>query len=56
MSITERFMAYAADFEKTLAGDDWSRLAPYFSEDAVYRIESHQASAPRTLRTAPSAG
>ncbi len=40
MSIIERFMAYAADFEKTLADDDWSRLAQYFSEDAVYRVES----------------
>jgi hypothetical protein len=40
MSIVQRFMAYAADFEKTLADDDWSRLAQYFSPDAVYRVES----------------
>jgi hypothetical protein len=40
MSIVQRFMAYAADFEKTLADDDWSRLARYFSPDAVYRVES----------------
>lgn len=40
MSIVERFVAYAADFEKTLADDDWSRLAQYFSDDAVYRVES----------------
>ncbi len=40
MSIIERFVAYAADFEKTLADDDWSRLRQYFSEDAVYRVES----------------
>ncbi len=40
MSIIERFAAYAADFEKTLADDDWSRLAQYFSQDAVYRVES----------------
>jgi len=41
MSIIERFMAYAADFEKTLADDDWSRLSQYFNEDAVYRVESN---------------
>lgn len=40
MGIIERFVAYAADFEKTLADDDWSRLAQYFREDAVYRVES----------------
>lgn len=40
MNIVERFVAYAADFEKTLADDDWSRLHQYFSDDAVYRVES----------------
>ena len=40
MSILQRFAAYAADFEKTLADDDWSRLPQYFSKDAVYRVES----------------
>ena len=40
MTIVERFLAYATDFEKTLADDDWSRLRQYFSEDAVYRVES----------------
>ena len=40
MSIIARFVAYAADFEKTLADDDWSRLAQYFSDDAIYRVES----------------
>ncbi len=38
MGITESFFAYAADFEKTYADDDWSRLAPYFHEDAVYEV------------------
>ena len=33
-------MTYAADFEKTFADDDWSRLTQYFSDDAVYRVES----------------
>ena len=41
MSTTlQTFLSYAADFEKTLADDDWSRLAPYFHDDAVYRVES----------------
>ncbi|MDJ0847231.1 MAG: nuclear transport factor 2 family protein [Myxococcota bacterium] len=40
MGVVERFMAYAVEFEKTLADDDWSRLRPYFADDAVYRIES----------------
>jgi hypothetical protein len=40
MGTLERFLAYAADFEKTLADDDWSRLTPYFADDAVYRVES----------------
>lgn len=40
MGTLERFLAYAADFEKTLADDDWSRLEPYFHEDAVYAIDS----------------
>jgi len=40
MSILKQFMTYAADFEKTLADDDWSRLGQYFSPDAVYRVES----------------
>ena len=35
-----RFMAYAADFEKTYADDDWSRLHQYFADDAVYEVKS----------------
>ncbi len=35
-----RFMKYAADFEKTLADDDWSRLRQYFADDAVYEVDS----------------
>lgn len=34
-----RFAAYAAAFEETFADDDWSRIAPYFHEDAVYLVE-----------------
>ena len=34
------FMKYAADFEKTLADDDWTRLRQYFAADAVYEVKS----------------
>ena len=39
MDVLQRFGAYAADFEKTFRDDDWTRLEPYFEEDAVYTIE-----------------
>ena len=35
-SAAERFFAYAAAFEKAYASDDWSRVEPYFHDDAVY--------------------
>lgn len=38
MQILERFMAYAQDFEKTYIDDDWSRITPYFADDAVYEV------------------
>jgi hypothetical protein len=34
------FMQYAADFEKTLADDDWARLRRHFADDAVYEVQS----------------
>ncbi|HZR81560.1 MAG TPA: nuclear transport factor 2 family protein [Candidatus Binatia bacterium] len=40
MDILQRFMAYANDFERTLRDDDWSRLAQYFAEDAVYEVKA----------------
>ena len=40
MENLSRFMAYAADFEKTLTDDDWSRLRQYFAEDAVYEVQA----------------
>ena len=40
MGTLESFLAYAADFEKTLADDDWNRIAPHWHDDAVYRIDS----------------
>ena len=36
MGIAERFQAYADAFEQSYVDDDWSRIEPYFSEDAVY--------------------
>ena len=33
-------MTYAGDFEKTLADDDWTRLAQYFCDDAVYEVDA----------------
>lgn len=39
MALLERFIQYAADFEKTFRDDDWSRLEPYFTDDATYSVE-----------------
>jgi hypothetical protein len=36
MSMEERFLAYAADFEVSYEDNDWSRLAQYFTEAASY--------------------
>lgn len=35
---TKVFMDYAAAFEQTYADDDWSRLTPFFAEDATYEV------------------
>jgi hypothetical protein len=40
MDTLQRFLAYAGDFEKTLADDDWSRLRQYFNDDAVYEVKA----------------
>jgi ketosteroid isomerase-like protein len=40
MTILERFMAYAQDFERTYVDDDWSRLAQYFTPDATYEVKN----------------
>lgn len=39
-NIMQQFIAYAGDFEKTLADDDWSRLRQYFADDAVYEVKA----------------
>ena len=36
MSILDRYQAYADAFEQSFIDDDWSRVEPYFTEDAVY--------------------
>jgi SnoaL-like domain len=38
MSHLPRFLAYAAAFEQTFADDDWRRLEPFFTDDAVYAV------------------
>ncbi|MGH3054486.1 MAG: nuclear transport factor 2 family protein [Gaiellaceae bacterium] len=40
MDIMQQFMAYAGDFERTLADDDWARLSRYFADDAVYEVKA----------------
>ncbi len=37
MKLLDLFLAYEADFEKTVADDRWSRLERYFTEDAIYQ-------------------
>ncbi len=36
MSIEDRYQAYAQAFEESYDDNDWSRIAQYFTEDAVY--------------------
>lgn len=36
MNPGKRFLEYAAAFEETYEDDDWNRLGPFFSRDAVY--------------------
>ncbi len=40
MDILPQFMAYATDFERTFADDDWTRLRRYFADDAVYDVKA----------------
>ena len=39
MSILSRYQAYAEAFEVAYEDDDWSKVAPFFTEDAVYAGE-----------------
>ena len=36
MGKIEQYLAYAAAFEEAYASDNWSKLEPFFTEDAVY--------------------
>jgi len=36
MGTIERYLAYAAAFEEAYASDNWSKLEPFFTEEAVY--------------------
>ena len=36
MGILERYQAYAAAFEESFLDDDWSRIGPFFTENAIY--------------------
>ena len=38
MSALQQFFAYAMAFEQTYDDDDWSRLEPFFADDAVYEV------------------
>lgn len=38
MGMIDRYLAYAAAFEEAYASDDWSKLEPFFTEDAVYEF------------------
>ena len=40
MDNLSHFIQYATAFEQAYADDDWSRLIPYFADDAVYRVVS----------------
>ena len=40
MELTQRYMTYVVDFERTLKDDDWQRLEQYFTEDAVYEVKN----------------
>lgn len=39
-AIEQAFIEYATAFEFTYADDDWSRLEPFFHEDAVYEVRN----------------
>jgi len=38
MGVLDRYLTYAAAFEEAYASDDWSKLEPFFTEDAVYEF------------------
>ncbi len=47
MDLVARFQEYADAFEEVFENDDWYRLEPYFTEDAVYEIHAQAPIASR---------
>lgn len=43
MNTVQRFLEYAEAFEETYADDDWSRLEPFFTDDASYQFGDERA-------------
>lgn len=48
MDNVERFLQYAAAFERAYATDDWSAIEPFFAEDAVYETVAQAPFGSRT--------
>lgn len=40
MNFLKLFLDYAAAFEATVVDEDWERIKPFFSDDAVYEVGS----------------
>ncbi|MCZ6855191.1 MAG: nuclear transport factor 2 family protein [Gammaproteobacteria bacterium] len=43
MSIADRYQAYAEAFEESYEDDDWTRIEPFFTEDAIYESQGEDA-------------
>ncbi|MDX2170977.1 MAG: nuclear transport factor 2 family protein [Deltaproteobacteria bacterium] len=56
MDNLQAFLKYAADFERTLVDDDWTRLEPYFADDAVYEVTGSKTACRLVGRPAIFAG
>ena len=40
MTAEQCFLEYALAFELTYQDDDWTRLEPFFAEDATYEVRN----------------
>lgn len=40
MTPEQHFMTYAIAFEETYEDDDWSRIEPFFADDATYEVRA----------------
>ena len=38
VTLTTRFLAYIAAYEQSCGDDDWTRLEPFFTKDAVHEV------------------